>query len=61
MFTRSLFHTADMGAQHELLNETAHLIETGATLRAIGAANLRRAHPLIESRRARDKIVLEGF
>ena len=31
------------------------------TLRPIDAANLRKAHALIESGRARGKIVLEGF
>jgi NADPH2:quinone reductase len=68
MFTRPMFQTADMGAQGELLNEVARLVDAG-TLRTtlgenfgpINAANLRRAHALIESGRARGKIVLEGF
>jgi NADPH2:quinone reductase len=68
MFTRSTFHTADMAAQGELLNEVADLIDAG-TLRTtlgenfgpINAANLKRAHALIESGRARGKVVLEGF
>ncbi|MDR3507800.1 MAG: zinc-binding alcohol dehydrogenase family protein [Caulobacteraceae bacterium] len=68
MFARSLFHTADMGAQGELLTEVARLVDAG-TLRTtlaerfgpINAANLRRAHALLESGRAQGKIVLEGF
>jgi len=68
MFTRSLFQTADMVAQHALLTEVARLIDAG-TLRttlgehfgAINAGNLRRAHSLIESGRTRGKVVLEGF
>jgi len=68
MFTRSLFETADMAAQGELLNEVSRLIDDG-TLRTtlgehfgvISAENLRRAHALIESGKARGKIVLEGF
>ncbi len=68
MFTRSMFATADIGAQGALLNEAARLIDAG-TLRTtlganfgpINAANLRRAHALLESGQARGKIVLEGF
>lgn len=68
MFTRSLFGTPDMKAQHRLLAEVSGLVDAGVlrtTLAehfgAIEAANLRRAHALIESGRARGKIVLEGF
>ncbi len=68
MFTHSLFGTADMQAQHDLLNETAGMLESGAVQTTladhygpVNAANLRRAHALIESGRARGKIVLEGF
>jgi NADPH2:quinone reductase len=68
MFTRSMFETADIGAQGALLNEVARLVDAG-TLRTtlaesfgrIDAASLRRAHALIESGRAKGKIVLEGF
>jgi len=68
MFTRPMFETADMIAQHHLLAEVAHLVGAG-TLRTtlaenfgrIDAANLKRAHALIESGRSRGKIVLEGF
>lgn len=68
MFTRSMFGTADMGRQHELLNRVAAMIEDGSLTTTLGehygainAANLRRAHALIESNRAIGKIVLENF
>ena len=68
MFTRSLFETPDMEAQGKLLNEVARLVDAGQlrttvteVLRPINADNLRRAHAIIESGRARGKIVLEGF
>ncbi len=68
MFTRSLYQTADMIRQHEILNEVARLADEGTITTTladnfgqINAANLRRAHQLIESGRARGKIVLEGF
>jgi NADPH:quinone reductase len=68
MFTRSMFQTEDMAAQGMLLNEVARMVDCG-TLRstlgenfgAINAANLKRAHALVESGRARGKVVLEGF
>lgn len=68
MFTRSLFHTDDMDAQHRLLNAIADLVDQGAirsTVQAklgpICAANLRQAHALLESGKSVGKIVLEGF
>ena len=68
MFTRSSFQTADMEAQHRLLNHVSKLIDNGTirttlaeNLGKIDAANVRRAHALIESGRTRAKIVLEGF
>jgi len=68
MFTRSMFETPDMIAQHRLLTELAELVDAGVIrttvaehFGAINAANLRRAHALIESGRSRGKIVLEGF
>lgn len=68
MFTRSMFYTEDMAKQHHILTEIANLVDTG-TLRTtvaenfglINAANLKRAHALIESGKSRGKIVLEGF
>ena len=68
MFTRSMFSTTDMEAQGQLLDEVARLVDAGrlkTTLAErfgpISAANLRRAHALIESGRAKGKIVLEGW
>ncbi|HET8597899.1 MAG TPA: zinc-binding alcohol dehydrogenase family protein [Castellaniella sp.] len=68
MFTRSLFETPDMGRQGELLDEVARLVDEGRLrstlaqrLRPINVANLRQAHALLESGRARGKVVLEGF
>lgn len=68
MFTRSMFDTPDQIAQHALLDRVAALIDEG-TVRTtlaehfgkIDAANVKRAHALLESQRARGKIVLEGF
>jgi zinc-binding alcohol dehydrogenase family protein len=68
MYTRSLFETPDMQAQHALLEQVAQLIDTGTLHTTLGehfgsinASNLRRAHTLLESGKARGKIVLEGF
>lgn len=68
MFTRSLFQTADMEAQHHLLNALAGLVDAGvvrstvqAWLGPICADNLKKAHALLESGGAVGKIVLEGF
>ncbi len=68
MFARSLFETPDMQRQHELLDEVAALVDSGVLRTTLGehfgsinAANLRRAHALLESARAKGKIVLEGF
>ena len=68
MFTRSLFQTPDMIRQHEILAEVARLIDAGILrttlaehLGRIDAANLVRAHGMIESGRTRGKLVLEGF
>jgi NADPH2:quinone reductase len=68
MFTRSSFQTADIIAQHNLLNDVADLIDKGVlrttldqTFGTINAANLKRAHALLESGKSRGKIVLEGW
>ncbi len=68
MFTRSTFGTPDLQRQHDLLNRVAELVDAGVLRTTLGehygridAANLRRAHALIESHRARGKLVLEGF
>ena len=68
MYTRSMFETPDMIEQHNLLNRVAELIDAGTLKTTVGehfgvinAANLRRAHALLESGKAKGKIVLEGF
>ena len=68
MFTRSTFQTPDMAAQHALLDETAGLIEAGVlrttltqNLGKIDAANLRRAHKMLEEGHVIGKLVLEGW
>lgn len=68
MFTRSMFGTPDMQAQHALLVRIAGLVDAGRLRSTLGehfgrinAANLRRAHAYIESGKARGKAVLEGF
>jgi NADPH2:quinone reductase len=68
MFTRSVFETPDMAEQGALLNEVSKLVDDGVlqttladNFGPINAKNLKRAHALIESGRARGKIVLEGF
>lgn len=68
MFTRSMFNTDDITSQHNILSEVASLIDNGVirttvaeNFGQINAANLKRAHALIESGKSRGKIVLEGF
>jgi len=68
MFTRAMFQTADMIAQHKLLTAVAAEIDQGRlhttlaeTMQPINAENLKRAHALLESGKTKGKIVLEGF
>ena len=68
MFTRSLFETTDMIGQHHLLNEVAQLVDAGVVRTTlaenygpISAANLKRAHALVESGKARGKVVLADW
>ena len=68
MFTRSLFETADITRQHDILNEVAELLDSGKikstateVLGKIDAATLKRAHAILESNKAKGKLVLEGF
>lgn len=68
MFTRSLFNTHDIACQGDILNVVADLIDAGKlrstateSFGAINAENLMRAHTLIESGKAKGKIVLQGF
>ena len=57
-----------MGEQGKLLNHVADLIDAGElrstvteTLSPINAANLKAAHAIFESGKARGKVVLTGF
>ena len=68
MFTRSMFQTDDMVAQHKLLNHVADLVDQGLVKTTVGkhlgkisASNLVKAHAELESGRSIGKIVLEGF
>ncbi len=68
MFTRSMFRTPDMQAQHDLLARVSGLVDDGRLRSTVGehfgpirAESLKRAHALLESGRSRGKIVLEGF
>jgi zinc-binding alcohol dehydrogenase family protein len=68
MFTRPLFATEDMIAQHHLLDEVSALVDAGVLRTTltdesgpINAANLKRVHAHIESGRAVGKSVLVGF
>ena len=68
MFTRSMFNTTDIEQQSQLLHQVAELVENhrikttlNQTLGKINAKNLKLAHELIETGRAKGKIVLEGF
>lgn len=68
MFTRPMFKTPDMGVQGTILTEVAGLLDEGKLRTTvtdvagkIDATSLRKAHALIESGKARGKIVLEGF
>jgi NADPH:quinone reductase-like Zn-dependent oxidoreductase len=65
MFTRPMFQTPDMKAQHDVLNEVAALVESG-TLRTtrtrsfgpLNAENLRSAHAAIEQGSTIGKLTL---
>ncbi len=68
MFTRSMFQTDDIEAQHKLLNHVAELIDQGQVKTTVGkhlgkinASNLIKAHAELESGKSIGKIVLEGF
>jgi zinc-binding alcohol dehydrogenase family protein len=68
MYTRSMFGTPDMIRQHDILERVAGMIDAGTLRTTVGehfgtinAANLKKAHALLESQKARGKIVLEGF
>ena len=65
MFTRSLFQTPDMQAQHDLLNEAGRMLDQGllkSTMTEnygpLTADNLRRAHGKLESGSMIGKLIL---
>jgi NADPH2:quinone reductase len=68
MFTRPLFGTPDMIEQHKMLNKVSELVDAGKirttlseTIGTINAANLKKAHAMVESGRMKGKAVLAGF
>lgn len=68
MFARSMHQTPDMIEQHKLLTWVAAEIDAGRIrttvseiLSPINAANMREAHRLVETGKAKGKIVVEGF
>lgn len=68
MFTRSLYHTADMQEQHHILERVAAMVDAGElrttlnqALSPINAANLRLAHAELEAGSTIGKIVLSGW
>lgn len=68
MYTRSLFGTPDIQRQHDILTEVASLLDAGKikstateTLGKIDATTLMRAHQILETNKAKGKLVLEGF
>ncbi|WDT84745.1 zinc-binding alcohol dehydrogenase family protein [Alteromonas sp. 009811495] len=68
MFTRSMFETDDIVEQSHLLNHVANLIDEGKVKTTVGkhlgkinAANLKKAHQILEEGSAIGKLVLEGF
>ncbi|KAA0698136.1 zinc-binding alcohol dehydrogenase family protein [Neorhizobium sp. P12A] len=68
MFTRPLFGTPDMIEQNKILNKISELVDAGKiqttlteTVGTINAANLKKAHALVESGKMKGKVVLAGF
>jgi zinc-binding alcohol dehydrogenase family protein len=68
MYTRSMFETPDMVAQHRILEEVSALVDSGLLRTTmtrsegpINAANLKKLHALLERGEAIGKAVLVGF
>ncbi|EPJ47246.1 MAG: zinc-binding alcohol dehydrogenase family protein [Osedax symbiont Rs1] len=68
MFTKSMFKTADMHSQGQLLNAVSAMVDQGKIVSTlaehyglINAENLKKAHAFIESGKAIGKVVLAGF
>ena len=68
MFARPCLARRTSSSSNRLLNHVSEMVDAGrirttltGTMGTINAANLKKAHALIESGRARGKVVLEGF
>jgi zinc-binding alcohol dehydrogenase family protein len=68
MFTRPMFATADLSAQHDLLQEVSGLLDEGVLrttlareLSPLNAATLAEAHRLVESGGRPGKVVVSGW
>ncbi|NUQ26972.1 MAG: zinc-binding alcohol dehydrogenase family protein [Acidobacteriaceae bacterium] len=68
MFARSMFQTADIEQQGQLLQQVATMVDSGAirttageNLGIINSANLRSAHERIATGKVRGKLVLSGW
>jgi zinc-binding alcohol dehydrogenase family protein len=68
MFTRSIYQTPDMDKQGKLLDEVSRMIDAGKirttateVFSPINALKLKQAHAILESGKAKGKVVLEGF
>jgi zinc-binding alcohol dehydrogenase family protein len=68
MFTRSLFQTADLVEQHQLLDRVAEMVDEGTIqstlsqeLSPINAATLREAHAMVEAGRMVGKVVVSDW
>ncbi|ALO45982.1 zinc-binding alcohol dehydrogenase family protein [Pseudohongiella spirulinae] len=68
MFTRPLFQTRDILAQHHLLTQVARLVDqgtlkttTGANFGLISPESLEQAHQAMKTEHTTGKVVLEGF
>ena len=66
MFTRSVFETEDMIAQHHILNKLAELLDNGTiqstlktTLNGLTVSNFKEAHKLLESGSTIGKIAIK--
>jgi len=66
MYTRSMFSTEDMQRQHEILNDTSELLDSGiikstltTTIQGLSAENLKKAHALQESGKSIGKTVIQ--
>lgn len=68
MFTRSLFGTADIACQHDILTTVGKLVDAGklaptasANLGPITAANLAKGHAQLADGHVVGKLVLSGW